>query len=173
MQNISLPYNQLEAESLLSVGKVLQVLHGVNVNSVLAFGMCERQNAEKLLRPRDLPFRIKYREEHILHLALRGGKNHYGWQVVHMTQMVVDKDGVLCEMGRMLQPARNNNPASLPGKHGVLGIILWKRKRRVSEGPTILELRQARLQRLVTFLRRKHLHIRIGNSNTHMATIEP
>ena len=129
MHSFSLSYDQPEAESC------------IDVNSVRPLWMRERENTEKLLRPGDLFVGVKYREEHILHLLLRSKNKNNGWQIVHMAQVVVDKYGVLREMRCMLQPARNNDPVSITVKDGVLGIILRKREQRISEGPTILEVR--------------------------------
>ena len=131
MTHMTIHSDQPEAESFLSMSKALHVLHRVDVNSVRPLWMRERENTEKLLRPGDLFVGVKYREEHILH----------GWQIVHMAQVVVNKYGVLREMRCMLQPARNNDPVSITVKDGVLGIILRKREQRISEGPTILEVR--------------------------------
>ena len=141
MHSFSLSYDQPEAESFLSMSKALHVLHRIDVNSVRPLWRRERENTEKLLRPGDLFVGVKYREEHILHLLLRSKNKNNGWQIVHMAQVVVDKYGILREMRCMLQPARNNDPVSITVKDGVLGIILRKRERRISEGPTILEVR--------------------------------
>ena len=141
MHSFSLSYDQPEAESCIFKSKALNLHKRLDLYSGPAPGIRVPEKTEKLLRPGDLFVGVKYREEHILHLLLRSKNKNNGWQIVHMAQVVVNKYGVLREMRCMLQPARNNDPVSITVKDGVLGIILRKREQRISEGPTILEVR--------------------------------